>query len=92
MLKPYIYGLPCKLANYIFINVKTSYRSAQWHDDRILMVIIYKFSGKLQDLIYDGSITIRMSKTKIAFLIIYVDLYKLGHMTNTNIFYECSSY
>ena len=32
MLRPYIDGLMCKLANYIFINFKISYLTAQSSD------------------------------------------------------------
>ena len=41
MLRPCIDSLICTLANYIFINLKTSYLSAQWtdFDDHYIKII-----------------------------------------------------
>ena len=48
-------GLIYKLANYIFMNFKTSYLSAQWSDfdDRY----ISKLLEEPQDIIFKGNIT-----------------------------------
>ena len=50
MLRSPIHGLICRLGNYIFINCKTSYLSAQWSDFYYIKVnrgtqgrIIYKY-------------------------------------------------
>ena len=76
MLRLSIDGVICKLANYIFINLKT-YLMFNFN------VLGINISVEPQDLMYTGKITTSTPTKKFEFS--YAHLCKLGHVTTTKI-------